>query len=1310
MAKSLPRVSFEVGSNLNSSSSRRNSNSESTVCSSYTTSYKTSPNTILLKNELSKTSKSHKVANSSNPHVSRETPPLLTLPIVSTADIASNLNLVNVGDVWTNNTYDYSYHVLDILTAKEAEKKYNRPIKKLDNYGPAVWLKNKRIQSKDDIVVVFTIDGIGGIYAERLNVFPDGRILQKVNKTADIVSNLYPVNVGDTWINNTFDYSYYILDVLPAKEAEKKYKKPIEELDTYNTTIGQPEHKRIKSKDDIVVVFTLKVGGIYAERLDVFPDGKTRQKFKKTADIVSNMYPIHVGDVWTDDMFGYLHYVIDILPAKEVEKKYNKPIEELDNYSATLGLQIQSKDDIVVVYKSDVEGIYAERLDAFLSDKIRKNFNRTADIVPRIIPVFIGDIWENIHALILVHDVCSAKEAVKKYNALDEWKSVDHLAIHSPDDIVVVFSVKSRSTSKKYYMERSDVFLSRNKFIEHASKTANIHKSVEEIAEEVQNDVIRANDYYADFTAICLECSRKLALALKQEGYKNVYLVIGKFAIDNPDYSKYEDWNSEDFNSDEEMESEMYTPLHYWVEVDGNIVDITANQFNSELEGEHYPPIVYGTYEQYPRYIKIHVQKISSARQHHTSWLSPDGELIYFSPSLTHSEVAEDIVAKYYPKFTGDYDALMYLLEHGWVRVVQNYKFASLTAHSKYISKDSIIEFVSKLSPGTYVELYTVNSDSYYSELVVSGNTPQEFLDQLEVTSHITNHFSKTADIASHVYPVQIGELFTLLTSSGPRYKVIDVLPAGRAAKKYKDMNSDFVIWGKYPIQSPDDIVVVSKYADPNFDQKTVFVDKMDAFLRMRYKISNMSSKTADIYSLVSSPVLFPISYEDVALQVKYGITEGNGWFIKFSKNSSEIDLSIDEKIYYGSIIAPQLAKQRTHGKVDNITWQLITYMSKKAKVREVFYGWISPEGKVYNVPRGYTHNHVADSIIKETLGLQETKKQQGKRLPMEVLLDQGWLRVYGSTIEIRDMSKARSSLIEYLSSLPNDKMVSIEIASDGYPTYHNYYTFHNPEEALEAIELGKLGQYNSINISKTSDIASTLTPVIGEFYVMGRDIVVKVLDVTLYSKAQYPLSPRMLDMPRFDVKELIRAIDAGNIDPVIVIYNTYDDQIEPWWSPIDYFMTHARLRKKADIVNVPQPELPNIHIGQHVWDIRSYSEYKVLYVGFKINALHKYRNAIVVNELDDYSIVIVLEPVRTVTHDDNLYIISLEYFNQYMSTEDQILRYVRENVKSSSNIEKTSDIINFLNRNSLFWWHKGEYMVWNPTPYTMERVVKKRN
>jgi len=103
---------------------------------------------------------------------------------------------------------------------------------------------------------------------------------------------------------------------------------------------------------------------------------------------------------------------------------------------------------------------------------------------------------------------------------------------------------------------------------------------------------------------VCLDVSKELKQELINNGYDAV-VVQGKFEIDYPNEQHYNELDVDDFENEEYMGKEMYTPLHYWVEVDGIIVDITADQFNDELNG-NMPSVVIGNYDDLVRYIPVH--------------------------------------------------------------------------------------------------------------------------------------------------------------------------------------------------------------------------------------------------------------------------------------------------------------------------------------------------------------------------------------------------------------------------------------------------------------------------------------------------------------------------------------------------------------------------------------------------------------------------------------------------------------------------------------------------------------------------------
>lgn len=101
--------------------------------------------------------------------------------------------------------------------------------------------------------------------------------------------------------------------------------------------------------------------------------------------------------------------------------------------------------------------------------------------------------------------------------------------------------------------------------------------------------------------ALCLDASIILRDTLIKNGFAAI-VVSGTFYIDKPDveYDKDEDIVKDYKNAQEAS----HNPLHYWVEVGGIIVDITADQFNWELNKEQMPEVTIGNYSKLIRYKK----------------------------------------------------------------------------------------------------------------------------------------------------------------------------------------------------------------------------------------------------------------------------------------------------------------------------------------------------------------------------------------------------------------------------------------------------------------------------------------------------------------------------------------------------------------------------------------------------------------------------------------------------------------------------------------------------------------------------------
>lgn len=122
--------------------------------------------------------------------------------------------------------------------------------------------------------------------------------------------------------------------------------------------------------------------------------------------------------------------------------------------------------------------------------------------------------------------------------------------------------------------------------------TAAERREVEQIAEAVRAEL---GSHPEDVRAMCFDATKALGSALKAAGFKPTR-VQGTFSIDEPD---------PEVTPDEAFESgEAYTPIHHWIELDGVIVDVTASQFNDEIE-DPMPDVVIGRPRDLGRYRPI---------------------------------------------------------------------------------------------------------------------------------------------------------------------------------------------------------------------------------------------------------------------------------------------------------------------------------------------------------------------------------------------------------------------------------------------------------------------------------------------------------------------------------------------------------------------------------------------------------------------------------------------------------------------------------------------------------------------------------
>jgi hypothetical protein len=108
---------------------------------------------------------------------------------------------------------------------------------------------------------------------------------------------------------------------------------------------------------------------------------------------------------------------------------------------------------------------------------------------------------------------------------------------------------------------------------------------------------------------LCLEASTVLHSHLEREYECRV--VRGMFQVDSPNEEFYDDWDVDEWDSEEQMEQAKLNPLHYWVEVrrpgrPALVVDVSASQFNSEIDAEldHQPDVLVAPHVDCPRHQK----------------------------------------------------------------------------------------------------------------------------------------------------------------------------------------------------------------------------------------------------------------------------------------------------------------------------------------------------------------------------------------------------------------------------------------------------------------------------------------------------------------------------------------------------------------------------------------------------------------------------------------------------------------------------------------------------------------------------------
>jgi len=142
-----------------------------------------------------------------------------------------------------------------------------------------------------------------------------------------------------------------------------------------------------------------------------------------------------------------------------------------------------------------------------------------------------------------------------------------------------------------------------------------IKTQLEELATSFRQQFVGEDAEEDSLKHECLQASRDLCDLIRQKLGRRATVVMGTFQVDDPNFGEYSEWDVSDFKNEKAMEKAMYFPLHYWVEVDKLIVDITASQFDNQLDGEEMPKVIVEPYANSPRHKKGKILMASTTKE-----------------------------------------------------------------------------------------------------------------------------------------------------------------------------------------------------------------------------------------------------------------------------------------------------------------------------------------------------------------------------------------------------------------------------------------------------------------------------------------------------------------------------------------------------------------------------------------------------------------------------------------------------------------------------------------------------------------------
>lgn len=186
-------------------------------------------------------------------------------------------------------------------------------------------------------------------------------------------------------------------------------------------------------------------------------------------------------------------------------------------------------------------------------------------------------------------DKNSVNDIIENYS--DKLLSGDYPPIiFDPDEDLIIDGTHRIRALKDLGVDKVIAYIGKTK-MKGMKKVASIKNEtiIMQIASNVRKKLVYELDS-ENLNSFCLEAANELRAELQKKGIKAI-VVQGTFEVDNGII-------------EDDFEEELFQPLHYWVEVQGKVLDITGSQFQ-EFVNEDLPEIAFGNYNNLYRYNPI---------------------------------------------------------------------------------------------------------------------------------------------------------------------------------------------------------------------------------------------------------------------------------------------------------------------------------------------------------------------------------------------------------------------------------------------------------------------------------------------------------------------------------------------------------------------------------------------------------------------------------------------------------------------------------------------------------------------------------